>query len=307
MVHHGVPWAVRKKFDAALLRIPPFLDATEQRIFTRGQFEKVVQQHRDEWALPKSVSIGEVIERLREHGLVQHAFEFPSRTDKRLTWRQVPILEVINSLLPGSYFSHYTALSAHGLTEQLPKSIYLNKEQVARSNPSAQLTQARIDMAMSRPQRQSSSVARYGEFIVCELHGQNTGNLGVVRARVTDIIAYETADVHVTNLERTLIDAAVRPNYCGGIAEVIKAYDAAKSSLSTNRLVSYLRQLGFVYPYHQAIGYYLDVSGAGKGVAMQELREIPMKFDFYLAYGMSEMTYVPRWRLYVPKGFDTLG
>ena len=62
-----------------------------------------------------------------------------------------------------------------------------------------------------------------------------------------------------TNLERTLIDAAVRPVYAGGVFEVRKAYQLAKEKVSVNRLAALLQKLNYIYPYHQAIGFYLEL------------------------------------------------
>ena len=65
----------------------------------------------------------------------------------------------------------------------------------------------------------------------------------------------------MTNVERTLIDATVKPMYAGGVFEVAKAFALANDRLSVNKLMPMLRKLDFSYPYHQAIGYYLERAG----------------------------------------------
>ena len=40
--------------------------------------------------------------------------------------------------------------------------------------------------------------------------------------------------VRVTDLERTLIDIAVRPEYAGGVYEVLNVYRLAKGKVSAN-------------------------------------------------------------------------
>jgi hypothetical protein len=61
--------------------------------------------------------------------------------------------------------------------------------------------------------------------------------------------------------------------------------------------------LAFTYPYHQAIGFYLEHSGAYRESQIELLRQFPMEFDFYLTHAMREKKYVKKWRLYVPDGF----
>jgi predicted transcriptional regulator of viral defense system len=129
----------------------------------------------------------------------------------------------------------------------------------------------------------------------------NTNQLGVVNEKV----AYdgeEGVKVRLTNIERTLIDIAVRPIYSGGVFEVQKAFRLSKDKVSVNALAAMLQKIGFGYPYHQAIGYYLEHAGY-KPQSLDLLRRFPMEYDFYLANQMGETEYIKEWRLYVPKGF----
>ena len=109
--------------------------------------------------------------------------------------------------------------------------------------------------------------------------------------------------IAITNIERTLIDITVRPMYAGGISEVAKAYVIAAEQCSVNKIAAYLRKLNFTYPYHQAIGYYLERSGAYGADQIELLATLPMEFDFYLTYQMKTTEYNKRWKLYIPKGF----
>jgi hypothetical protein len=77
----------------------------------------------------------------------------------------------------------------------------------------------------------------------------------------------------------------------------------ARERVSVNKLVAHLKQMDFVYPYHQAIGFYLERAGGYRPAQIALLREVEMKWDFYLAHDMRDTAYSPEWRLHYPQGF----
>ena len=192
-------------------------------------------------------------------------------------------------------------MQMHGLTEQSPKTTYLNFEQPLPSNSTGELTQKNIDAAFKRRVRTTSYIAETKQFRVCMLNGKKTGYLGVEDGERDDG-GRHIKKPRVTNIERTLIDIAVRPVYAGGVFEVLKAYRLAQEKVSVNRLAAMLQQLKFIYPYHQVIGFYLDRAGY-KASLLDLLRRFPMDFDFYLEHQMKQTEYVKAWRLHVPQGF----
>jgi len=241
-----------------------------------------------------------IVEALLDHSLLKRVkLNFPHRAVERFTWGDVSILELVQSIDPNAYFSHYTAMQLHGLTEQIPKTIYVNQEQAAAGGGGI-LNQAGIDRAFRGKCRVSKSAIEYQGVKICRLHGKNTGNLGVIRFQSGG----SPSRLQVTNIERTLIDITVRPVYAGGVAEVAKAFRMAADRLSINKLAAYLRDLNYTYPYHQALGFYLDIAGAYKEPQIDLLRQFPIEYDFYLTYEMKNPEYDPKWRLFYPNGFQ---
>ena len=103
-------------------------------------------------------------------------------------------------------------------------------------------------------------------------------------------------------IERTLIDITVRPVHSGGVTEVLKAFELAREKVSVNRLAVMLKKLAFIYPYHQAVGFYLERAGYRPFVDRSCFKEMPREFDFYLEHGMKAKEYVKEWNLFIPKG-----
>jgi len=234
---------------------------------------------------------------LKETSLQQIKLDFPYRKVTRYLWGKASTYDIVQSVDEQGYFSHYTAMQVHDLTDQIPKSLYFNVEQPATGGGGS-LTQGGIDRAFKGKCRVTNNVIKFRDTTIYKINGQNTGRLGVMSTTTDD-----GSEIQVTNIERTLIDIAVRPIYSGGIAEVATAYREAADRVSGNRLVTYLKSLNYTYPYHQIIGFYMDKAGNYKESQMSRLQKIPVEFDFYLTYKIKNPNFNEKWRLYIPKGF----
>lgn len=271
-------------------------------VLSANEISEILSDHRDNWRLTQRTNLASFIDFLESEGkLVTHTFKFPRGVKKGYSWGNVDVLPILNHIIRNSYISHYTALMLNGLTNQEPKTIYITQEQSSKSNKGAELEQEKIDSAFKKPARVSSNTAIYRGQKITLLYGSNTNQLGVEEYQ-TYTPSGKTALIRVTGLERTLIDAAVRPSFSGGVFEVARAYKKAKNSLSVTRLAQYLKRINYIYPYHQVIGFYLDRSGYDSNL-VDIFRRIPQELDFYLAHNMQSIEYVKEWRLFIPKGF----
>ncbi|MDR3479508.1 MAG: hypothetical protein P4L91_02200 [Burkholderiaceae bacterium] len=291
----------KTRIQVAKSDIIKYFNEHEQQVLKQTDIAAILSKQRSFWRLAQRTNTNEFIKFLTENAkLTKFEFPFPYRKEIRFAWGDVPLLEVLLTVKANSYFSHYTAVRMHGLTEQVPKTIYLNHEQPPRSQ-TPQLEQGRINAAFSRRPRESQNSIDFGDVRICMVNGMHTNQLGVV----TEKVNYDNdkpVQVRLTNLERTLIDITVRPVYAGGVFEVQKAFVLAKEQVSVNALAAMLQKLRYVYPYHQALGFYLERAGY-KPQMLDLLRRFPMDYDFYLANQLGETEYVKEWRLNIPKGF----
>lgn len=294
----------RSRLQIAKPDILAFFAQQSAKVFKLREISAFLSAERGGWRLAQSTTVEVFIKFLIKSGeLKKHAFEFPQRPETLYVWGTVPLLEMLQHLKAKSYFSHYTAMRLHGLTEQVPKTVYISHERSELSATNAsELTQQAIDEAFRRPARISNNAVEFGDQRIVLLNSAFTGLEGVVPHAAGQGPQDGLAAVQVTNIERTLIDAAVRPAYSGGVYEVAKAFELAKESVSVNALGAMLKRLEFGYPYHQAIGFYLERAGY-RASSLELLRRFPMTFDFYLTHEMAETRYDKAWRLHVPKGF----
>lgn len=271
---------------------------TTKRVWKSSEIAKILSDNRGNWKLAQKTTVSEFVNYLMETAeLSEIKLNFPSRKEKRFIWGSLTIYEILMGLNDNSYFSHYTAMLLNDLTDQIPKTIYLNIEQPSRNiGGIKKLEQTNIDRAFSNKPRSSKNFTVYNINRIYLLNGKQSGNLGVEEIRDPN-----NSILRVTNLERTLIDIVVRPVYSGGVYEILEAYKKAKDKVSVNKLVSYLFKLNHIYPYHQAIGFYLEKAGYRENqISLVERME---KINsFYLDYRMKEPSYSTRWKLFHPKG-----
>lgn len=275
-----------------------YFDGEPKKLFKPTELAEVLSRQRAYWNLAKSTGFKDFVKFLSEEGSLKvHDFPFPYRHETRYAWGKIPLLEILMSLKARSYFTHLTAMELHQLANHQGSDIYFNHEQRPQP-PGSGLEQGRIDAAFKRKARESNNIVDQEGLRVHLLNSKYTDQLGV-----TNILANfrnEAVRVRVTNIERTLIDAVVRPTYAGGVPTILAAFHKARGKVDIPLLFTTLQKLNHLYPYHQAIGYCLEESGYPEPeIAL--FRKPAIEFDFYLTYQMKTPRYVERWRLYVPQ------
>jgi hypothetical protein len=287
----------RTKIEIALPVISTYFNNLPTKIFGLKELFTHLTNSRGEWDLSKSTTSRVLIEYLIHNSkLKKMDFPFPYRHETRYVWGNISLFEVLVTLQNNCYFSHQTAMYFNELTSDIPLTIYLNHEQSPRPQ-SGSLMQKSIDNAFRNPPRKSNNVIENEQFNICMVNGMNTNQLGVISKVISNI--KPKANVRITNIERTLIDITVRPVYSGGVEAVKHAYALAKDKVSIEVLRDMYLKLKYQYPYHQAIGYYLESTNYSPAL-IYLFQSLPMEFDFHLTNQMKEPLYIEKWKLYVP-------
>ena len=289
-----------KRLLNAAPSVTEFFEASDKNVYTMGNLRMLLNQHRERWEIPASTTTTQFIHFLLE----RTRFEFVTlqsrdyRSVDRYVWGTASPYALALSIRSGAYLSHASAVFLHALTDQIPSIIYVNHEQTAKNRQMQALTQESLNRAFANKQRRSNYIFRNNEWQFVVLSGKQTGGLGVV-----PMPSPLGETLQVTGLERTLIDAAVRPDYAGGVYQVLEAYKSAKTKMSVNVLMATLKKLDYVYPYHQAIRFYMQKAGY-EPTRWERLMKLPIHFDFYLAHDIGEKAYNQNWRLFIPKGLE---
>jgi len=289
------------RFQIARPDIVRYFYGLGRRVFKRRDLGQVLAKERASWRLATSMSLDKFVEELERRTKLRRVTLGLPQGQKvvRYLWGDASDFELVLSLQPRAYLSHYTALYLHELTGRVPKAIYVNSEQHAHPRGRPVLDQEDIDSAFAKPVRVTHNIATYHGRRICLLNGKYTGRLGVTEIQEASGQRF----LSVTDIERTLIDCTVRPIYAGGVYEVLEAFRSAQGRISINRLAATLKKMEFLYPYHQAIGFYLERAGYPDG-ALRLLSKFEMRYDFYLTHEIKERGYSTRWRLYFPKAME---
>lgn len=285
-----------EQLRAALPRIESTFDSQGITALGVRQLQVLLQKNRRNWEISPELSFTKflkfMLKRSKLRDITLESVDYGSQT--RYVWRRPSVHAVALSIKSKSYLSHHTAVFLQGLSDQPSERVYVNHEQSPKPRGNG-LSQESLNRAFASKQRESKLMYSYNKSRIVVLNGMFTDRLGVEQKRTPN---GEVLDL--TNLERTLIDITVRPSYAGGVNAVLDAFQSAKGHVSIEALLSILKRLDYIYPYHQAIGFYLEKAGYPQHEWTSSMK-LGISFKFYLTHGLpTEKEYDSTWSLYYP-------
>jgi predicted transcriptional regulator of viral defense system len=165
------------------------------------------------------------------------------------------------------YISHYSAMELHQMTTQPVKTVFVTVRRRRRSR-----TIAHVEYRFVYAGRRS--------FWGWE-----------------ETWATPEEQVRVSDLEKTLLDGAVRPDLCGGVAELARGLWLRRNNLDERRLIEYAKRLDHKVASRR-LGFLLQTYELGRAETVHTLRQFGKRgYDALDPTLPDEGPHDPQWRL----------
>lgn len=163
----------------------------------------------------KTSSTAYILRSLSSHGLIRQLYKGNYVIeDNILTGSPLHKFEIAMHLAKEGAIGYWSAMSYHELTDQILSRVYV-------------LAPYSDDKKRSLYRYQIEGY----DFLLVQVQKEHF--LGIEQQFVGEI------KVRITDLERTLIDGLMRPNYCGGFREVLNGFAIAKGRFDIHKLIEY--------------------------------------------------------------------
>ena len=187
--------------------------------------------------------------------------------------------EIAMALVAPAAISHWSAMSHHGLTDQVPCRVVVLT--TARSVPRVRGKQAVRD----------ASGYPVGGTVYQFVQVKSERFFGIEQVWINE------ARISITDPERTLLDGLMSPQYCGDFAEVLHAFELRAPKLDVERIIGYALKLDTATA--KRLGWILERQGIASD-RLEPLRALPIKgYRVLDASGPRRGPYEARWMIRV--------
>jgi predicted transcriptional regulator of viral defense system len=160
------------------------------------------------------------------------------------------------ALVQPAAVSHWSALSHHGLTDQVPRRVFV------------------LTTAHSVPRRRgvkprgAETGYPVGEAVYRFVQVKPERFFGV------EDVWVDESRIKITDPERTLLDGLMAPQYCGDFAEVLHAFELRAPKLDVERIIGYALKLDAATA--KRLGWILERQGIASD-RLEPLRAVPIE------------------------------
>jgi len=165
--------------------------------------------------------------------------------------------EIAMALARRAAISHWSALHHHGLTEQVPRKVFV-----------LTTTDTPIPQARGKKAGQKGGGCPVGQTVYQFIRVKPERFFGTEKVWVGD------ARVTITDPERTLLDGLTMPQHCGDFAEVLHAFEARGDRLDLKRIIDYALRLDAATV--KRLGWVLERQGIDP-THLEPLLNVPVK------------------------------
>jgi len=153
--------------------------------------------------------------------------------------------EIAMALVDPAAISHWSALHYHGLTEQVPRWVFVTTT-----------TDGSVPRIRNNKPKGVDRGYPVGDTVYLFIQVKPKRYFGVQKVWAGE------ARVTITDPERTLLDGLTMPKYCGDFAEVLHAFEAQSADLNIDKIVSYALKLDKVTA--KRLGWVLESLGVDR-------------------------------------------
>lgn len=183
-------------------------------------------------------SVWNVIYRLKRKSRIEEIEKgkyllVPARAGYKGSWSEVPFL-LVPHLIDTYYVGFWSALSYYGMTEQVPRTIFVATTKRKRD----------LEYGPTRFEFVTLSKKRFFGFVEENIAG---------------------GKFNISSREKSVVDCLMYPRYCGGIDEAVKAIWNARRELDFAKALEFSKRVG-VDVVIRRLGYILELLGIGRSV-----------------------------------------
>ena len=196
--------------------------------------------------------------------------------------------EFANTLYRNGFFPMTSSLNIQGLTNFRDDFIFVSTERKERVEfAQKQIKQESIDAAFSKKPRRTKAFDKLQGYNFVMLESNNTHSY--------EIIEYN--GMKVSSVNRAFVEIISNIHYFKSPKDVIEMFKAINLKLDIKKILKVIDMFGFVYPYYQLAGYYLEQIGFSKA-ELAEFNDKKSHLRFYTVKNKESYQFDEYWNIY---------